>query len=67
MLTNRYNNGNMEMKDRIKERMLYLSLTQAALSELTGLSQVMIHKLLVGKAKKTSKILVLAKSLQCDP
>lgn len=57
----------MEMKDRIKQRTKELNLSQAALAEAVGISQVAIHNLASGKTTKTSKLLQLAKALQCNP
>lgn len=42
-----------------------LHLTQPALAERAGISQVMVHKLL--KGANTTKIVQLAKALECDP
>lgn len=57
--------GYMEMKERIAQRMKDLGITQEALAERVGLSQVAIHKIL--KGGKTRKIVLLSKALDCSP
>lgn len=55
------------MKDRIKQRIAELKLSQAELANAVGVSQVAIHNLASGKTTKTSHLLQLAKALQCSP
>lgn len=51
----------------IRARLDALRMTQAVLAEKLGISQVMVHKLVSGKAKGTTKIIELASALQCTP
>ncbi|MCL1072950.1 helix-turn-helix domain-containing protein [Shewanella dokdonensis] len=53
--------------DNIHKRMTELNLTQREVADMSGLSQVTIHKLISGKVKGTTKILELSKALQCSP
>ncbi|KJZ09592.1 repressor [Marinomonas sp. S3726] len=55
------------LPSNIRARLKDLGMTQRELSERANISQVMIHKLLSGKSNTTTKILDLAKALQCDP
>jgi len=48
-------------------RMKQLGITQAELAERAGMTQVMIHKLTSGKSKKTTKIVDIARALNCTP
>ncbi len=56
-----------KLAENLKARLSALGMTQKELGEKTGISQVMVHKLLSGKSKSTTKILDLAKILQCQP
>ena len=51
----------------IRAKLKDLGMTQRELSERANISTVMIHKLLSGKSNTTTKILDIAKALQCDP
>lgn len=51
----------------IKIRLAELGMTQLELAEKLGFSQVMVHKLVSGKSKGTTKMVELAKALQCSP
>lgn len=55
------------LPDRMRRRMKRLDLNQAQLAERTGISPVMIHKLITGKSETTKHILDLARALECDP
>lgn len=57
--------GYMDMKDRIRQRMTDLGLTQFELAERVGISQPMVVKLLKGAG--TRNILAIAKALECSP
>jgi len=56
----------MNMADRIKQRMSALRLTQEGVANRAGISQGMVHKLVSGNTKKTSKLIELAMALECD-
>ena len=51
----------------IQNRLNEIGLTQKDLADKAGLSQVMVHKLISGKASSTSKIFEIAQVLGCDP
>lgn len=53
------------LANNIKIRMNTLCITQGQLAERAGLSQVMVHKLLSGKTTETTKIVQLARALEC--
>ncbi|WP_028865059.1 LexA family protein [Psychromonas aquimarina] len=55
------------LAENIRIRMKHLDLTQSKLAELAGTTQVTINRLLSGKIKKTTKIIEIAKALECDP
>jgi len=50
----------------IRARLRDLGMTQKELAERAGVSTVMVHKLLSGKALSTSKILDFARVLECE-
>jgi len=56
----------MDLSDRIRNRMKDLDLTQEALANQAEISQAMVYKLLARKSKSTTKIIQLAKALECD-
>lgn len=49
----------------IERRLEQLGKTQVLVAEESGMSTVMLHKLITGKAKSTGKLVALAKALQC--
>lgn len=55
------------LSTNIRVRLRELGMTQKTLAEKAGISQVMVHKLLTGKTTETSKLLAIAKALECDP
>jgi SOS-response transcriptional repressor LexA len=55
------------LAENIRTKMKELGLTQSKLAELVGTTQVTINRLLSGKIKKTTKIIEIAKALNCDP
>ena len=56
----------MNIANRIKQRMSALNLTQESVANRAGISQGMVHKLVSGNTKKTSKLIELAMALECD-
>lgn len=50
----------------IKDRLKAIGLTQKELADRANISQVMVHKLVSGKTTSTSKIVDLAKALNCS-
>ena len=57
----------MTFANRLKERMKHVGLTQEQLAEKVGISQAMIQKYVSGKSKKTTRILDIARALECSP
>ncbi|WP_435237456.1 LexA family protein [Psychromonas sp. PT13] len=55
------------LSKNIKSRMKTLGLTQKQLADKAGTTQVSIHRMISGKVLKTTKIVELAKALNCDP
>lgn len=51
------------LKEMLKKR----GLNQRELSELVGISQVMIHKIISGKSKNSTKLIQISKVLNCSP
>ncbi len=56
-----------KLAQNIRSQLAKLRMTQRELAEQAGISQVMVHKLLSGKSNSTSKILELARTLECTP
>jgi HTH-type transcriptional regulator, cell division transcriptional repressor len=55
------------LADRVKERRATLGLTQGQVAKKSGLKQPDISKIELGLIQETTKILGLAKALECDP
>ena len=55
------------LPQNIKLRMNELKLTQKELADRAGITQVTVHKLISGKISRTSRLLELAKALECNP
>lgn len=55
------------LADRVKERRAKLKLTQAQVAKKSGLKQPDISKIELGLILETTKILGLAKALECNP
>jgi len=55
------------LANNIRSRMKDLGLTQKELADKAGTTQVTIHRMLSGKVLKTTKIIELAKALECSP
>ncbi|WP_299005057.1 helix-turn-helix transcriptional regulator [uncultured Shewanella sp.] len=55
------------LANNIKIRLKAVGLTQKELADRANISQVMVHKLVSGKTTSTSKIMALAKALNCSP
>lgn len=60
------NNSGMELKDRLKQARKHRKMSQARLSEATGLDQTTISNLETGKVLSTSKLVEIAYTLQVD-
>lgn len=60
------NNSGMELKDRLKRARKERKMSQARLSEATGLDQTTISNLETGKVLSTSKLVQIAHTLQVD-
>ncbi|MBT2773819.1 helix-turn-helix transcriptional regulator [Halomonas sp. ISL-60] len=56
----------MELKDRLKQARKHRKMSQARLSEATGLDQTTISNLETGKVLSTSKLVQIAHTLQVD-
>ncbi len=56
----------MNLANRIRQRMSELQLTQEGVANRADISQGMVYKLVSGKAKNTSKIVQLARALECE-
>lgn len=56
-----------QLSANISKRLSELGMTQKTLADKSKVSQVTIHKLISGKAKTTSKIILIARALDCDP
>lgn len=56
-----------KIAENIKTRMREIGLTQNELAEKAGISQVTVHKLISGKISRTSRLIDIAKALECDP
>lgn len=54
------------LSKNIKLRMNELKLTQKELAERAGITQVTVHKLITGKIIRTSRLVELAKALECS-
>lgn len=61
------NNSCMELKDRLKRARKHRKVSQAKLSEATGLDQTTISNLETGKVLSTSKLVEIAYTLRVDP
>ncbi len=55
------------LSKNIRNRMKDLGLTQKGLADKAGTTQVTIHRMISGKVLKTTKIVELAKALECSP
>ncbi|MDN6322670.1 MAG: helix-turn-helix transcriptional regulator [Halomonas sp.] len=60
------NNSGMELKDRLKQARKHRKMSQARLSEATGLDQTTISNLETGKVLSTSKLVQIADALDVD-
>ena len=60
------NNSAMELKDRLKQARKHRKMSQARLSEATGLDQTTISNLETGKVLSTSKLVQIAHALRVD-
>jgi len=60
------NNSGMELKDRLKQARKHRKMSQARLSEATGLDQTTISNLETGKVLSTSKLVQIAHALRVD-
>lgn len=60
------NNSAMELKDRLKQARKHRKMSQARLSEATGLDQTTISNLETGKVLSTSKLVQIAHALDVD-
>ncbi len=60
------NNSGMELKDRLKQARKSRKMSQARLSEATGLDQTTISNLETGKVLSTSKLVQIARALRVD-
>lgn len=56
-----------KLAKNIRVRMNQLGFTQKELAEAADISQVMVHKLLAGKSKSSTKLVDIAKVLGVDP
>ncbi len=56
-----------KLAENIRSQLKMLKMTQKALGDKAGVSQVTIHKLLSGKTNSTAKIVELANALECEP
>ena len=63
----RLNQAMNSLAERAKQRREDLGLTQGQVAKISGLRQPDISKIELGLIKETTKILGLARALQCDP